>query len=693
VSSLPRKRAAGLLALVALLATAVAAVADFTTTGSGIASASVGTLSAPTLNTPSTGPGTVGLSWSTVTPPAGSTAVKYYVTLSGGTVAGNCQGSAAAATTATSCTDSGLAKGSYSYTVTATWQSWTATSAPASAVVASGAATTLVVSGYPSPTTAGASQTFTVTAKDASGNTVTGYSGTVHFTSTDAQAVLPANYTFTGSGTGKDNGAHTFSATLKTAGSRSITATDTGTGTITGTQSAITVNPASASTLAVAGYPTSTTAGVSHSFTVTAQDTFGNTATGYTGAIHITSSDAAATLPADYTFTTGTGNDNGTHTFNATLATAGTQSITATDKTTSSITGSESSIVVSAGAAASIAVSAGNNQSAPVSTAFGTALAAIVKDSSGNPVSGATVTFTAPASGASGTFANSTTTTTATTNGSGTATATTFTANSTGGSYTVTASVTGVGTPASFSLTNTGGTATKLVLSAASNNPTAGAVDNLTITAEDAANNTVSSYTGDKLLTFSGASASPGPIATTPTVVDKNGSAVNFGSSTTVTFAAGIASVASGKNGVMKLYNAGSTPSIKVSDGTINNNTSPLSVFVNSAGVTVGYSSACPLTVPKNGSATFSIAIPNDAYGNVFTTQTAQTFGLSTTNTANFGFNAVGTATASLNVGTGPANNGFTIAESGGSKTTTLTMPTVPSGFTAPGSCTVNSSS
>jgi hypothetical protein len=105
---------------------------------------------------------------------------------------------------------------------------------------------------------------------------------------------------------------------------------------------------------------------------------------------------------------------------------------------------------------AAITASAGASQSAPVGTAFGTALAATVTDSGGSPVSGASVTFTAPSSGASGTFATSgSATETDTTNSSGVATASTFTANSTaGGPYTVTAAVSGVSTPASFSLTN-----------------------------------------------------------------------------------------------------------------------------------------------------------------------------------------------------------------------------------------------
>src|SRR5207302_1676613 len=158
----------------------------------------------------------------------------------------------------------------------------------------------------------------TVTAKDPYSNTATGYRGTVRFTSSDAQAALPANYTFTSN----DAGQHAFSATLKTAGSRSLIATDTVTNTITGSQAGITVNPAAASSLVVAGFPSSITAGVAGSFTVTAVDAYSNTANGYRGTIHFASTDSQALLPANYTFTVA---DAGQHTFRATLKTAGSQ--------------------------------------------------------------------------------------------------------------------------------------------------------------------------------------------------------------------------------------------------------------------------------------------------------------------------------------------------------------------------------
>ena len=106
---------------------------------------------------------------------------------------------------------------------------------------------------------------------------------------------------------------------------------------------------------------------------------------------------------------------------------------------------------------AAIASNAGTPQSANISATFATALQATVTNASNNPVSGATVTFTAPASGAGAAFAgpgNGSATATVVTNTNGVATAPTLTANGTAGSYSVTASVAGVAAVASFSLTN-----------------------------------------------------------------------------------------------------------------------------------------------------------------------------------------------------------------------------------------------
>jgi hypothetical protein len=110
----------------------------------------------------------------------------------------------------------------------------------------------------------------------------------------------------------------------------------------------------------------------------------------------------------------------------------------------------------SGGTAAQIGGATGSGQSASVGTAFPNPFSATVEDSKNNPVSGASVTFTAPSSGASGTFANGKTTETDATNSSGVATSSTFTANSTvsQSAYTVTASVTGVSTMLNYSLLN-----------------------------------------------------------------------------------------------------------------------------------------------------------------------------------------------------------------------------------------------
>ena len=165
----------------------------------------------------------------------------------------------------------------------------------------------LAISSFPSPTTAGVAGNFTVTAYNSNGTIDTGYTGTVHFTSSDPQAVLPADYTFTAA----DAGVDTFSATLKTAGTQSITVTETAMSTITGKDTGITVNPAAASKFIITA-PSSVPAGVAFALTVKVEDTYGNVVTGYRGTIRISSVNGQGNLPSTYTFTT---KDNGVHTF------------------------------------------------------------------------------------------------------------------------------------------------------------------------------------------------------------------------------------------------------------------------------------------------------------------------------------------------------------------------------------------
>jgi probable HAF family extracellular repeat protein len=191
-------------------------------------------------------------------------------------------------------------------------------------------ASSLVAGGFPSPTTAGTAGTFTVTAKLADGTTATGYTGTVHFTSSDVQAIVPADYTFATA----DQGVHTFSAMLKTAGTQSLTATDRTSSGVIGTQAGIIVKPAAASRLLVSA-PASAYAGAKFGLTVRVVDTYGNVVTGYRGRIAFGSSDSTAVLPKSYAFTAA---DLGVHTFSGlVLKKRGKQTITVTDTLASSL--------------------------------------------------------------------------------------------------------------------------------------------------------------------------------------------------------------------------------------------------------------------------------------------------------------------------------------------------------------------
>ena len=194
-----------------------------------------------------------------------------------------------------------------------------------------------VTAASPTPT-AGTAFNITVTALDASNGEVSSYAGTVHFSSSDVQAVLPANTTLT-------NGTGSFAVTLKTAGSQTITATDTGAVSITGTSSAINVSGPPATHFSVVA-PASATTGTSFTFTVNVLDASNNVVTSYAGTVHFTSTDAQATLPGNSTLT------NGTAEFPAALKNVGSQTITVTDTVTATITGTSKSINVSTAAAA-----------------------------------------------------------------------------------------------------------------------------------------------------------------------------------------------------------------------------------------------------------------------------------------------------------------------------------------------------
>ena len=167
-----------------------------------------------------------------------------------------------------------------------------------------------------------------VIALGASNERVFNYTGTIHFTSSDPNATLPGNFTFTA----QNHGAATFKATFETTGTQSVTATDTTTSSITGSASTL-VTPAPIATHFLVVAPSTADSGVPVKVMIVAMDASNHKVPNYAGTVHFSSTDSAAMLPGNTTLTNGTG------TFSATLNTVGAQTVSATDTTNSSLTG------------------------------------------------------------------------------------------------------------------------------------------------------------------------------------------------------------------------------------------------------------------------------------------------------------------------------------------------------------------
>ena len=337
------------------------------------------------------------------------------------------------------------------------------------------------------PTTVTAGQAFniTVVAEDAQGSPVPGYTGTVHFASGDTASgvVLPPDSTLA-------NGQGTFSVTLATTGSQTLTVSDAANALSTTATLTVSAQHGAAShfVLATTATPTS---GKAFSFTVTAQDSSGNTDPSYSGTVHFTSTDTSSgvQLPADATLTSGAG------TFSATLIKAGAETITATDTVTASITGGLNVTVGGAGA----------TRLALTTTATPTAGAAFsftvtAQDSSGNtdPTYAGSVHFTSTDT-SSGVVLPADTTLA---NGIGTFSATLIRAGAQTitGTDTATASITGA-----LSASVRAAAATRIGL-ATSATPRAGTAFSLTATALDPYGNTDTSYAGTVHFTTTDAS-------------------------------------------------------------------------------------------------------------------------------------------------------------------------------------------
>src|SRR5581483_10820177 len=207
--------------------------------------------------------------------------------------------------------------------------------------------------GTPTAQTAGVAFNVTVNAVDANWNSIS-TNDTVSITSSDANAVLPSNAALVG-------GTKSFSVTLKTAGSKTVTASDTTHSTKTAsTGSATTISPAAFSQLQVllpgetaspgsatgkTGTPTAETSATAFNVTVNAVDAFWNLVNTANDTVDISSTDTNATPPVDSALVAGT------KTFSVTLITAANATITATDVTDGTKgSGTSASVAVNAGA-------------------------------------------------------------------------------------------------------------------------------------------------------------------------------------------------------------------------------------------------------------------------------------------------------------------------------------------------------
>lgn len=116
-----------------------------------------------------------------------------------------------------------------------------------------------------------------------------------------------------------------------------------------------TAAPGSAVRLSITA-PATATAGTPVAVKVVARDAAGQVATAYRGTVAFTSTDAKAVLPAAYTFTA---TDGGVHTFGGVaLRTAGSRTVTVTDRVSASVTGTSAPVAVTAGTATRLSVSA-----------------------------------------------------------------------------------------------------------------------------------------------------------------------------------------------------------------------------------------------------------------------------------------------------------------------------------------------
>ena len=319
---------------------------------------------------------------------------------------------------------------------------------------------------YGNPTSSASAQTFTISTTSIKGffNTTLGGSGTLGASTT---VTIPAG------GTG--------SATLSYGDEKAATPTITAlNGSSTWGTANVTVTAGPATTLiASSGMGQTGRAGLNFAnpLVATVTDAWGNPVSGYAVTFTAPASGASATFsgPTAVTITTTTSGQASSGTFTANH-TVGTYAIAASASGLATATFAETNV---AGVAANITVSSGSGQSTTVGTAFASPLVALVTDAWGNPVSGVTVTFTAPI-GVVATANFSGGVSTAVTGSNGQATSVQISANNTAGSYNIAASASGTGS-VNFAETNAPGAAAQVLITPSPTTASASATTNVAL--------------------------------------------------------------------------------------------------------------------------------------------------------------------------------------------------------------------
>jgi len=554
--------------------------------------------------------------------------------------------------------------------------------------VPAGPATQLALSGSTANLAAGSTRVLTATIQDANGNTVT----------TGADSTLSVTFAKTaGTGTVTGLGSSTAVAGVATLtvtggqpGSVTITASATGSGGAlaagTGNPVAFNVVAGAASKLALSGATTDLAAGSTRVLTATIQDANGNTVT--TG--------ADSTLSVTFAKTAGTGTVTG---LGSATASAGVATLTVTGNApgsitiTASATGSGGALTagtgnpitfnVVAGAAGKLAIS---GSTANLTAGTTRTLTATIQDSVGNTIT------TGPDSTLSVTFAK--TTGTGDVSGLTSVSAVAGVANitvtgTTAGSVTIGASATGsggalgqgTGNPISFTVVAST-TVDHFSFAAISSPQTAGTAFNVTITAQDAGNNTVTGFNGNGFkVNLTSTGTLTGAPLTTPAFT--NGVLTN--QSVTITNIGNFTIMAQGVGG-----NSGATGtsnSFQVNPGAASKLAFTQQPSTTTAGQTISPSVAVQIQDANgnltNSTASVSIAIANNPSSGSLsgTTPVNAANGVATFSDLSINKGGTGyTLQASSNGLTSATSGGFNITPAGASK---LVFGVQPSNATA----------